>query len=206
MDPAKNGLIKRFWKHLLIINITLIAVVLVTIFTNIFQTSQEGAIPQPVWLMAVVLILTAVVVMLSKTFKINKTLQDNGAMLEEMTEALKKDRSILTQIDQNTRLSETAQEIAFREAHRQALREVVFDKLQLQDFDNAYEIIEEIAHSTRYQKLAQRLRAEADRYRDATDAERVNQLITHIEKLLEDHQWTKASVQIEKLIKTAPAS
>lgn len=206
MDPAKNGLLRRFWKHILIIYIALIAVALVTVFTNIFQTSEDGAMPQPIWLMAVMLILTAMVVMLSKMFKINKTLQDNGARLEEITEALKKDRSILTQIDQNTCLSETAKEIAFREAHRQALREVVFDKLQQQDFENAYEIIEEIAHSTRYQKLAQRLRAEADKYRDATDAERVNQLITHIEKLLEDHQWTKASVQIEKLIKTAPAS
>jgi len=206
MDIAKNSPLRRFRKHLIIIYIALTAVLLAAVFTNIFQTSEAGEIPPLVWLLAVVVILIAAVVMLSKTFKINKTLQDNEARLEEITEVLKKDRSILTQINQNTRLSETAKEIVFRDAHTQALREVVFDKLQQQDFDGTQRIIDEIAHSTRYQQLAQRLRTEANRYRDATGAERVNQLITNIEKLLEDHQWTRASVQIEKLIKTAPTS
>ncbi len=119
---------------------------------------------------------------------------------------LEKNRSVLTQINQNTRLSETAKTMAFRDADRQSLREAVFDKLQQQDFDTAYEIIDEIAHSTIYQELAEQLRAEADKYHDATDAERVNQVIALIEKLFENYQWAKASSRIERLIKDYPKS
>lgn len=205
MDNGKNGLLRRFRKHI-IIYVALAAVVLAVVFINIFQTQEAGTIPLLVWVLVNAVILIALVMTLSKTFKINRTVQENGARFEEVTEVLRKNRSILTQIDQNTRLSETAKEIVFRDAHIQALREVVFDKLQQQDFEGTQRIIDEIAHSIRYQQLAQRLRIEADRYRDATDAERVNQIITHIEKLLEDHQWTKASVQIEKLIRADPTS
>ena len=206
MDTGKNGLLRRFRKHIIIIYVALIAVVLLTIFTSVFQTSEEETEPQIVWLLAILVVLITLVTMLAKIFKMSATLQNNSARLEEIAEALKKAHSVLTQVNQNTRLSETAKEIAFRDAHIQSLREAVFDKLQQQDFDTTYEIIDEIAHSPRYRQLARQLRTEADKYRDASDAERVNQVITHIDKLLENHQWTKASAQIEKLITAAPSS
>jgi hypothetical protein len=180
------------------------AIVLLAFFTDIFRTPQEGAIPQILWLFAALLLLVTVILVLSKMFGILNVLQENGTKLEKISGSLEKNRSILTQITQGTRLSERAKAIAFRDADRQALREAVFDKLQQQDFNTTYGIIDEIAHSTGYQELAEQLRAQADRYRDATDTERVNQVISHIEKLLDDHQWAKASAQIERLIVAAP--
>jgi hypothetical protein len=126
--------------------------------------------------------------------------------LEKITETLEKDRSVLTQINQNTRLSEAAKAIAFRDADMQSLRDAVFDKLQQQDFDATYEIIDEIARHIEYTSLAEQLRTQANNYRDATDAERVNQVIAHIEKLFENSQWAKASAQIERLIRDFPKS
>ena len=138
--------------------------------------------------------------------KILDALRDNSTKLERITDALEKNHSVLTQINQSTRLSETAKAIAFRDADRQSLREAVLDKLQQQDFDTAYEIIDEVAHRAGYKELAEQLRAEADKYCDATDQERMNQTITHIKMLFEDCQWAKASTEIEKLIKAHPDS
>lgn len=196
----------QFKWYIIIIYIALVAVVLLTFLTNIFRTSQAGSVPQLVWLLVALVVLLSLVLMLSKTFKIFDSLAGNGTKLEKITAALEKNRSLLAQINQNTRLSEAAKAIACRDADTQTLREVVFDRLQQQDFDTAYEIVDEIARSTGYQELAKQLRAEADRYRDATDAERMNQVIAHIEKLFESFEWAKASALIERLIKAYPDS
>jgi len=203
MNLGKDRPLWRFKWHFVIISIALIAVVLLAIFTNVFQT---GEILQLVWLLAALALLATVILILSKTFKILNSLSENGAKLEKITETLEKDRSVLMQISQNTRLSEAVKAIAFRDADIQSLRETVFDKLQQQDFDTTYEIIDEIARRVEYTGLAEQLRIQANNYRDATDAERVNQVIAHIEKLFESSQWAKASTQIERLIRDFPKS
>jgi hypothetical protein len=203
MSLGKDRPLWRFKWHFVIISIALIAVVLLAIFTNVFQT---GEILQLVWLLAALALLATVILILSKTFKILNSLSENGAKLEKITETLEKNRSVLTQINQNTRLSEAAKAIAFRDADMQSLRESVFDKLQQQDFDATYEIIDEIARRVEYTGLAEQLRTQANNYRDATDAERVNQVIAHIEKLFESSQWAKSSTQIERLIRDFPKS
>ncbi len=202
-DLKEDRPLWRFKWHIVIICIALIAVVLLIVAPGIFRASL---VLQFVLCLSVLALLVAVIIMLSKAFKILGVLQDNGAKLEKVAEALEKNRPILMQINQSTRLSETAKAIAFRDADRQSLREAVFDKLQQQDIDATYEIIDEIAHSTAYRELAEQLRAEADKYRDATDQERVNQLIANIEKLFENYRWTKASAQIERLIRAEPDS
>jgi hypothetical protein len=206
MNLGKDRPLWRFKWHFVIIYIALIAVVLLIVFTNIFQTPEEDYLPQLLWLLATLALLVAVVLILSKTFKILSSLAENGAKLEKITEMLEKNRSVLTQINQNTRISETAKAIAFRDADIQSLREAVFDKLQQQDFDATYEIIDEIARRVEYKALAEQLRTQANKYRDASDAERENQVIANIEKLLEDSQWAKASTQIERLIRDFPKS
>lgn len=206
MNTRKDRPLWRFKWHIVIVYIALIAVVLLVIFTKIFETPQAGQIPPLVWLLGGSVLLIAILIMLSKVFKILDALQDSSTKLEKITGTLEKLRAGLTQINQSTHLSETAKAIAFRDADRQSLREAVLDKLQQQDFDTAYEIIDEIAHLAGYKELAEQLRAEADKYRDATDAERENQVITHIKMLFEDCQWAKASTQIEKLIRTYPDS
>jgi len=206
MDMRKGRLLWRFKWHIVIIYIALMAVVLLAILTGIFGTPEEGQIPPVVWLFGGFVLLIVVLIMLSKILKILDRLQDNSTRLERIIDALEKNRSVLTQINQSTRLSETAKAIAFRDSDRQSLREAVLDKLQQQDFDTACEIIDEIAHRAGYKELAEQLRAEADKYRVATDAERMNQVVAHVEKLFKDCQWAKASAHIEKLIKAYPDS
>ncbi len=204
MNSENDGFLRRFKWHVVIICVALVIVVVLTLFTNIFQKSQTDLLRQRVLLLGVLVILCAILAMLSRVFKILDALRDNSIKLEEVTSVLEKISSGLTQINHSTRVSETAKAIAFRDADRQSLREAVFDKLQQQEFSAAEEIINEIAKRPEYKELAEQLRMQTNRYHDATDHERLNQVIAHINKLLDDCQWGRASAQIEGLIKAHP--
>ena len=204
MDLEKNKLSGQFKWYVIVICIVIAAVVLPMIFIDIFQTPQAKLVLRILPCVAGLIILAALLSMVSLVLKTIGMLGENGAKFDKLVEATEKNCSILAQINQSSRLSETAKAIASREADRLSLREAVLEKLHQQDFNATYEIIDEIAHATAYEELAQQLRAEADEYRAATDAERLNQVIAHIEKLLENYQWVKASTLIEKLVKANP--
>ena len=206
MNATKNGPLKQYKWHIVIVASVVTIVVLLTVFTDIFRTTQPDSVPQFIALPGIVLILAIVVFMLAKTAKIFGIIKENGATLDQIAETLEKNRTVMTQLDQSARLSETAKAIVFRDTERQSLREAVFDKLQQQDFNTTYKIIDEISQHQAYKELAEQLRIQADKYRDATDQERENQVIAHIEKLFESFQWPKASVLIERLIKASPNS
>ena len=201
---SSNGFAGKLKWYLTVFYIVLIGIMLATFFTDIFATTVQ--IPQLVWLILGLMLLVALTTIIAKTVNLLDTLERNGIKLEKLAEAQEKSRLELTQISQNIRLSETAKTIAFRDSDRQTLREAVFDKLQQQDFDSAYNIIDEISSYSIYSKLVEQLRSQADKYRDATDTERISQVIEHIEKLFEDYQWTKASNLVERLINAHPNS
>ncbi len=204
MSFENDSFFRRFKWHLVIIFVAFVIVVILTLFTDIFQKSQTDLLRQLVFILGALVFISALLAMLSRVFKILDALRDNSVKLEQVTNALEKISSGLAQINHSTRVSETAKAIAFRDADRQSLREAVFDKLQQQDFSAAEEIINEIAKQPEYKELAEQLRAQTDRYHDATDQERLNQVIAHINKLLDDCQWGRASAQIEGLIKAHP--
>jgi len=204
MDLPGDSFTQRYKWHIVIICAALAIVFLLALFTPIFEKGQIDVLRNLVLLLGALIFLSGLLAMLSRVFKMLDALRDNSAKLEEVAGALEKIRAGLTQINQSTRLSETAKAIAFRDEEKRSLREAVFEKLQQHDFDAAYEIINEIAHRPEYRELAEQLRAQTDKYHDATDQERINQIIAHIEKLLEDCQWAKASTQIEGLIKAYP--
>ncbi|MBN2456566.1 MAG: hypothetical protein JXB29_08560 [Sedimentisphaerales bacterium] len=204
MDTDKDSLVQRYKWHILIVGIVFVGIVSLSIFTNAFKTSAANLIMQLVWFFAASVLLVAAIMTLTKIFRISAVLEDNGAKLEKIAEALEKNRSVLTKINQSTRLSEAAKTIVFRDADRQSLREIVFDKLQQHDFKETYEIVDEIASHPAYKQLAEQLRLQTKKFQDATDQERTGQVIEHIEKLLDNYAWARASVQIERLIKNAP--
>lgn len=210
MDIGKDKPVWQFRRYILVIYAILVVValpvVILVFFSNIFRTSEAGSIPELVWLMAAGVLLFMVILMLSRLSKIFEVIEENNAKLEKIAEAMERNHAALSQIAQSVRLSETAKVIAFRDADRQSLREAVFDKLQQQDFKTASEMIDEIANRAGYEELAEQLRAQTNKYRDATDQERTKQVIAHIEKLFESYQWAEASTKIERLIETHPKS
>ncbi len=204
MDFGKNGSTGRFVKYVLIPYGVIIAVVLLVFFTDVFKTKQTNQLPPIIWVLVALVFIATLIVILATILKIMNVINDSSAKLDTVSGELEKMRQVLNQVNQSSRLSDTARGIAFRDNDIQTLRDAVFDKLQQKDFEAAYEIIDEIAHRTGYRRLAEQLHIQADKYRDASDTERMNQSISHVEKLLEDHLWAKASAQIESLIKEYP--
>ena len=204
MSSENDSFFRRYKWHVVVVWVVLVIVVVLTLFTDIFQKSQIDSLRQLVFILGALMFISALLAMLSRVFKILDTLRDNSAKLEEVTNALEKIGSGLAQINHSTRVSETAKAIAFRDSDRQSLREAVFDKLQQQEFSAAEEIINEIAKRPEYRDLSEQLRVQTSRYHDATDHERLNQVMVHINKLLDDCQWGRASAQVEGLISANP--
>ncbi len=196
---------KHKW-HISIVAVVVVTVVILVFFTDIFRGSQVGSFGQFIWLLVGALSLATIIITLSLVFKIVSGIIETVSKLDQLVETQQKNHVELTQINQRSRLSETAKAIAFRDADRQMLWETVFEKLHQQDFKTTYEIIDQIAHQPEYKELAEQLRVQANKYHDATDQERVNQVLSHIENLLDNLQWTRASAQIERLIQTDPTS
>ena len=206
MDPGKDSLVQQYKWHIVIIIAALALVVLLMFTTDIFEPSESNMLRQLIFMLGGLMFLVALLTMLSRVFKILDALKDNSAKLEDVTAALEKMSSGLAQINHSTRVSETAKVIAFRDADRLSLRQAVFEKLQMQDFAAAEDIINEIAQRPEYGELAQQLREQAEKYRTATDQERMNQMLAHIDKLLDECQWVRASAQIEEMIRAYPQS
>lgn len=204
MDSEKDSQVWQFKWHIAIIVATLAGVVLLALFTNIFEQSES--VRQLVWLMGGLIFLGALLVMLSRVSRIVSTLNENSARLEEASKALVGISEGLTQINHSTRISDAAKAIAFREDDKRSLREAVFERLKRNDFEGAYEVVDEIEHHSEYRLLAEELRRQVDNYRNATEDERVDQAIAQVEKLFDIGQWVKASLQIESLIRLHPQS
>jgi hypothetical protein len=206
MNSGDNSLARQYKWHIVIICGVLALVVVLMFTTDLFDPSESNKLRSLLMLFGSLVFMVALLTMLSRVFKILEALRDNSTKLEGLTGALEKISTGLAQINHSTRISETAKAIAFRDADRLSLRQAVFEKLQMQDFDGAKEIINEIAQRPEYSELAQDLAEQAEKYRTATSQERVNQMISHIDKLIDDCQWVRASSQIEELIKASPNS
>ena len=208
MDSPRNSPSWEFrWRIVAVyggIMVAAIIIIVVTFFTNIFRTTEE--IPSLAWLLLAGVFIIALIATLSNVIKIMDAVQDNNAKLEVMTEAVKKSQSVLAEINKITHLSEEAKAIVFQDANKQFITETVLEKLEHQDIDGAYDIIDGITNCRGYEELAEHLRNEADKRRGATDQERIEQAIKAIEKLFENYQWVIANTRIEKLITAYPDS
>jgi len=204
MELGKKNPLANF-KNLFIICGVIAAVVFGALATGAFGKDSAG-ITSALGLLVTILSLITLVVIFVSSLKMLDLVDDSNAKIDKVADELEKLRQVVNQVNISTHVSEMAKTIAFRDSDTQTLRDAVFDKLQQKDFESAYEIIDDIAHHTGYKKLAEQLKVQADKYRNATDVERMSQMITHIEKHLEDHQWANASEQIERLIKEYPTN
>jgi len=204
MNPQKDSQWWQFKWHIFVIGITLAGVVALALFTNVFE--QTAALRNLVFLLGSLIFLIALLTILSQVSGIVSALRDSSAKMEEATRALENIRHGLVQINHSTRISEPVKAIAFRDEDRQSLREAVFEKLKQKDFEGAYEIIDEIGNHSGYRSLAGELRDQVDSYRNATEEERIDQAIEHVEQMFRRCYWSKASAQIEALVLEHPHS
>lgn len=147
-------------------------------------------------------LLASIFAVLLLTYENVRILRNQEEELGSVISLLNKNHLSLGQLNQSVSLSEKAKAIIFSEMDREALTEVVEEKLHQQDFDSTYKMIDDIERQAGFDSLARKLRFNADRFRDASEDERAKQFTAHIEKLFEQYQWTKASAQIDRLVET----
>ena len=210
MNPEGDSFLQRYKLHIVVISVVVAVVVYLQVWGSppppASKQTTGGTLMETLLLFANLCLLGAMLVMASRVMKIVETLNSHSQKMEEVTEALIKIGDGLNEINQSTRLSETAKAIAFRDTERASLEEAVSAKLNDRDFEAAYELIDEITQRPGYHELGVQLRLEADRHRSSVRHERVADVIARIETLLVDHEWSKASVQIEGLVQAYPDS
>lgn len=201
----------RFRWHLLIA-----LLILVALAANIAAIVLSVATQQPTNTIVIlgvvgksifaIALLVGFFAILALTHENVKSIKDNGEKLDNTVEMLTRNRNLLGQIAQGVRLSDAAKEIAFRDTDRMELAEAILAKLHQHDFDATYTMIDAMARRTQYKDLAEHLRTTTDKYRGATEEDRINQIIAHIDKLCRQYHWSQAAAVIERLINTFPAS
>ena len=90
MNSGKDGLVRRFKWHIVIICAALVLVVVLTFTTNIFQPSETSMLRQLVLMLGALMFLSALLAMLSRVFKILDALRENSTKLKDVTGALEK--------------------------------------------------------------------------------------------------------------------
>lgn len=151
-------------------------------------------------------IVLAVYAALRLLYSIAFQLRTNSERMENSVEMLSRQNSLLSQVAQAVRLSDTSKQIVFRDTEQMELGEAVLTKLHQHDFDSSSAMITAMAEQPKYAELSGRLKRMADKYRSATEEGRINQIIAHIESLFDQKFWLQAATQIDNLVKMFPHS
>jgi uncharacterized membrane protein YfbV (UPF0208 family) len=134
-------------------------------------------------------------------YEIVYSLKRNIEQLDNTVETLSRQNNLLIRISQASHLSDTAKEIVFRDSEQMELGEAALTKLHQHDFDEAESMIYTMSEYPKYKELASRLKRMAEKYRNATEEGRVNQIIAHIENLFDQKLWIQAAAQVDNLVK-----
>jgi hypothetical protein len=152
---------------------------------------------------AMVILAFAILALLGEIFR---STRETGVKLDNLAELLVRNNNLLTQVTQAVHLSDAAKEIVFQQTEQMHLGEAALNKLHQHDFEAAEVMIIAMEQTPRYKELGARLRKMAEKYHTATEEGRVQQIIAHVDQLMDQAFWAQAAVQIENLIKMFPYS
>lgn len=107
-------------------------------------------------------------------------------------------------ISDNVRLSDSAKSLAHRELEREALRQAIHEEMYGGDAEAVQYLINEMERRFGYKQEAQKLREEVSQKREMTIEEKINEALSHIEKMMDEHRWDRAHVESERLTKLFP--
>ncbi len=201
----------RFAWHFLFAFLVLIAVVMAVASSILTDLGQEPGpleitLSKAVWIAGIAAVVAGFFSLLLLASEGIKSVKQNSEKVEDLVEMITRNNRLLSGMSQAVQLSDAAKEIAFRDTERMELAEAVLGKLHQHDFDETYSILRTMAATDKYKPLAEQLAKTAERYRNATEKERIGQVIAHIDMLCEKYLWNQAAVQIQNCIQAFPYS
>jgi len=201
----------RFAWHFLFAFLVLVAVAMAVASSILGNLGQEPGpvevtIEKTVWIAWIAAVVAGFFSLLLLASEGIKSIKQNSERLENLVEMITRNNVLLTGVSQAVRLSDAAKEIAFRDTERMELAEAVLGKLHQHDFDETYLMLRTMAATDKYKALAEQLAKTAEQYRNATEKERIDQVIAHIDTLCEAYLWNQAAVHIRNFIQAFPYS
>lgn len=150
---------------------------------------------------AVGLLVHLVVILLIKAEgNINRIHHDTLDVLD----VIKRQERTIRVIADNSQISDAAKSIAHREREREALRQAIRDEMYSGNWDAASYLVDQMEQRFGYMQEAKALRAEIAQVREMTIEEKLNDVIGHIESLMNEAQWHRARQEIDRLMKLFP--
>ena len=122
----------------------------------------------------------------------------------DVADVTKRIEPLLKTISDNSQISDATKSIAHRELEREALRQAIHEEMYSGDPEAVDYLINEMERRFGYKQEAQKLRKEMAQIREMTIEEKINDAISHIEKLMGDLQWERARHESERLMKLFP--
>ncbi|HPP28453.1 MAG TPA: hypothetical protein PK458_06870 [Phycisphaerae bacterium] len=152
-------------------------------------------------LVSLSLILNAIMVVTAKT-EANVNRIHN--VLLEMQEVVQRMAPLVKIVADNSQISDAVRSITHRESEREALRQAIREEMYSGDWEAATYLVNEMERRFGYKQEAETLRQELAAAREMTIEEKINQALTHIEKILSEHRWERARAEIDRLVKLFP--
>ncbi|MHC4478297.1 MAG: hypothetical protein ACYTEL_21885 [Planctomycetota bacterium] len=178
--------------------------VIVVMFTSIFDTPRQGELPYAVWLLIAGVFLALGILLLWKTIQLHDAAGEVGSKLDRIAVLLEKTSEALGQVDQGVRLNEMTKSLAFDNENKEALGQAVVRKLDQEDFSGAFAMIDKLADQAAYKSLAEQLRLHAHKRREAADEKWISRAVADVEGLFDSYEWLEAAAEIERLTKAYP--
>ena len=125
-------------------------------------------------------------------------------VLLDMHEQLQRMEPLTRALAENSLISDAVRSITHRESEREALRQAIREEMYGGDWEAATYLINEMERRFGYKQEAENLRQELASARVMTIEEKITQAVSHIDKILAEHRWERARVEIERLIKLFP--
>jgi hypothetical protein len=107
-------------------------------------------------------------------------------------------------IADNSQISDNARSLANREKELETLRQAIREEMYSGDLEAANYLVDQMERRFGYAQEAKDLRAEMASVREMTIEEKINEAVTHIERLMDEYKWQRASQEMERLIKLFP--
>lgn len=125
-------------------------------------------------------------------------------VLMDLSESASRQRDLLGVVADNAQLSDAAKSITHRQKERDALRDAIYEEIIHQDWESAYNLIDDMERRYGYREEAERLRKEVDVSRDRTIEETVEAALARIDELAESQRWDQARGESQRLMQLFP--
>jgi len=123
---------------------------------------------------------------------------------EGTVDALRRMEPMLKTTSLNSQMSEVVKSIANREIELEALRQAIREEMVTGDAEAVQYLIAEMERRFGYHQEAQKLREEMAHTREMTIDQKINEAISHITKLMDEHRWARAAKETERLMRLFP--